>query len=81
MAGIDRGEPGGEQRDKRRLRPPQVERYLVIAAGADLLQILVLDLARIDAKLLVRLAGEQVPGALHILRREGLAIVPLDALA
>jgi hypothetical protein len=81
VAGIDRRKPGSEQRDKRRLRPLQVERHLVIAVGADLLQILVPDLARIDPKLFARLAGEQVPGALHVFPRKGLAVVPFDAFA
>src|SRR6516164_8953662 len=51
VAGIDRREPGGEQRDKGRLRALQAECHFVIAVGGDLVEVAVPGFARIDAKL------------------------------
>src|SRR5712671_1561874 len=81
MAGIDRRPAGSQQRQQRRLRPLQLEGHLVIAVRSHLFDVAVPGLARIDAKLLARLAGQKVPGALDVLGREGLAVVPFDALA
>src|SRR6267143_4833042 len=81
MAGIDRREPGSEQGDEGWLWPRQVERHLPIAAGGHLREVSVPSLAGIDAKLLRCLAGQQVPGALDVLRSKWLSIVPFDAFA
>jgi len=52
----------------------------VVAARDHLLDIAVPGFARIDAKLLARLAAQQVPGAFDVLGREGLAVMPFDAV-
>src|SRR5690348_12761666 len=46
-----------------------------------LLEISVPGLSRVEPKLIARFAGQQVPGALHILGGEGCAVVPLDSFA
>src|SRR5580700_8308555 len=81
MAGVNWGKSRGEQRQKGRLRPLETEGDLVIAVRGDLFEVPVPGLTRIDAELLTRLAGEQVPGAFDILGRERPAVVPLDPLA
>ena len=81
MAGIDRRVTRGEQRDKGRLAPLQVENRLVVAVRRHLFKVLVPGLARVLAQLRFALAEQQVPGAFHIGGGERLAVVPLDALA
>src|SRR5438105_11636583 len=58
-----------------------MKRDLVIAVDRDLVEIAVPGFAWIDPELLVRLAGEQVPGALDVAGGERLAVMPLDAVA
>ena len=79
VAGIDRREAGGEQRQDRGLRPLEMDRDLVVAVGGDALDVAVPRLARVAAQLLLALAGQQVEGADDVLGREGLAVVPLHA--
>ena len=81
MAGIDRRPARGEQRDKRGLRPLQVERDLVIIIDRYQVEVAVPCFARVDAELLRRGSGDHVPGAFGIGRGEGFAVVPFDALA
>src|SRR5208283_6006310 len=81
VAGIDRRKPAGESHKKGRLRPLQMEGDLVIAIGDHRFEVPVPRLAGIDAELLARLPGKQVKGALDILGREGLAVMPGDPLA
>ena len=80
VARIDRRHAGGEQRDKRRLRPLQDERHLVIAVGDDLGEVGVPGLARVDAQPLGALALYQVPGAFDVGGGERLAVMPFDPL-
>src|SRR5271169_2115598 len=63
-----------------RLRPLQMEGDLMIAVCGHLREISVPGLAGIEAQLLARLAGQQIPSTLDILGGEGLAVVPFDAL-
>src|SRR5437764_11489486 len=81
MTRIDRRHARGEQRDKRRLRPLQYERRLIIAIGGDLREVVVPGLARVDAKLLGCLALQQIPRAFDVSGGEPLAVMPLHALA
>src|ERR1700730_5399418 len=81
VARIDRGKAGGEQGDKGRLRPLQAERGLKIAVGGDLFEVPVPGLAGIDAQFFARLPGEEIPGAQHVLRGKGFAVVPFDPFA
>ena len=83
MAGIDRRVAAGEHRQERRLRPAEHEGDLEVAVGLHFLEVGVPELARIlaDERLVLRrVARERVPGALHVGRRERLAVVPLHAL-
>ena len=79
MARIDRRVTRGEQRQERGLRPVEDEGRLEVAVDRDLLQIVPPDRARVLAEVVGVLAGQLVPGALHVLGGEGLAVVPLDA--
>src|SRR5262249_2624284 len=81
VTGVYRGETGGEQRDHRRLRPFEMKRDLEVAVGRDLVEIAIPRLARVDPQLLRGIAGDEIPGALHVTGGEGLAIMPFDALA
>ena len=78
---IDRRPARGQQRQERRLWAVQTEGDLIVAVDTDLVEVAVPRLARIEAKFLGRLAGQQVPRAFHILRGERLAVVPSDTVA
>ena len=80
VAGIDRRVAGGEQRDQRRLLPLQMKYRFTVAVGGHLLDIMVPDLSRIGPQLVRRFAEQQTPSAGHVLGREGLPIMPLDAV-
>jgi hypothetical protein len=80
MAGIDRRQPGGEQRDQVGLRPLQMKGDLIVAVGGDLLDIAVPRFARVDAELVGRALQQRVPGAFDVTRGERLAIMPFDSL-
>ena len=80
VTGIDRRPAGGEQCEQSRLRPLQSEGNLVVAIRGHLFDIAVPGFARIDAKLLARLAAQQVPGAFHVLGGEGFAVMPFDTV-
>ena len=78
VAGIDGAVARGEQDQQRGLRLAEVEGHLAVAVGRDLLEVPVPGGARILAQLLgLALAGQHVPGALHVGRGEGLAVMPL----
>src|SRR5207244_7980180 len=64
-----------------RLWPLQPEGDLVVTVRSHLLDIAVPGFARVDAKLLARLAAQQIPGAFDVLSGEGSAVMPFDALA
>ena len=81
MAGIDRREPRGEQREETRLRPLQMEGDLEVPVGGDLFEVPVPGLARIDAQLLAGVAGQQIPGTFDVFGGERLAVVPFHTLA
>src|SRR6516162_2208451 len=57
-----------------------MEGDLPVAVGGDLCEVSGPGLARVDAKLLGRFAGEQVPGAFDVIGGEPLAVVPFDPL-
>ena len=81
MAGIDRRKRARQQHRQARLRLAQLEGRLVIAVDGDVLQLGVPDLARIALEVLgLGLADQHPPGALHVLCRERLAVVPFHAL-
>src|SRR5438067_7743827 len=61
VTGVDRRPARGEQRNKRSLRPLQAESDLIVAIGNDLFEVAVPGFARVDAQLLGRFAGDQVP--------------------
>ena len=63
------------------LRPPEMERHLVVAVGRHLLQVVPPDLARILAESVRALLLQLVQRADHVLGRERLAVVPLHAVA
>jgi len=81
VARIDRRIPAGERHEKGRLRPLQMEGDLVIAIGGDRFEVPIPGLAGINAELFARLPSQEVKGALDILGREGLGIVPSHPLA
>ena len=81
MTGIDRRDCRRQQCCEEGLRPLQMEGDLAVAVDGYLLEISVPGPAWIDAQLLARLAGQQIPGALDILGRKRLAVVPSDILA
>ena len=61
--------------------PLQMEGDLVVAVRGHPLEVPVPGLARIDAELFARLAGQQVKGARDVCGGERLAVVPSDAFA
>jgi len=71
---------GSEQREERRLRPPQVKSRLLIILGCHVFQVAVPLLARVAAEFLLPFAEQQVPSAFDVLGGERLAIMPFDAL-
>ena len=81
VAGIDRRLAGGEQQQKRRLRPLQMENRLVVALGGHVRQIEVPGPAVVDPELVLALVEQQVPGAFDVGGGERLAVMPFDALA
>jgi hypothetical protein len=81
VAGVDRRQAGGQQRRERGLRTAEHEGRLQVAGGGHLFKVAPPDPAGIVAELVGVLACELVPGALHVLGRERLAVVPLDAAA
>src|SRR5262249_23010087 len=80
MARVDRCLRRSEQIDKGGLRSLQVEGYFEIAIGADPLQVAVPRFAGIDAQLVARLIGQEVPRALDVLGGKWLPVVPFDTL-
>ena len=81
MAGIDRRISRSKQREKRRLRLPQMKCGLVVAVGGDPFEVPIPGFARIDAEFGSRLTEQHVPSALDILRGERLSVVPAHILA
>ena len=81
VTGVDRRPARGQQRQERGLRPLQTKGDLMLADDGHLFEVAVPGLARVEAKLLGRPAGQQVPGAFDILGGERFAVVPSDALA
>src|ERR1700719_4529931 len=81
VAGIDRREPVREKHQECRLRPLQMEGDLVIPVRFDLFEVAIPGFERIEAELVARLFEQEVPGALDVLGRERLAVMPFDALA
>src|SRR3546814_8111196 len=79
MAGIDARESRREQVDEGRLRTLQVEADRIVGFDGHLLQVRVPRLTRVLAQPGLALPLDRVPGTLHVLRREGLAVVPGDA--
>ena len=61
--------------------PHQPERDPIITVGGHVFEVFVPGFARIDAKLLARFAGQELPGALDVVGGERSAVVPFDALA
>ena len=57
------------------------ESDLMIAVGDDFFQVLPPNCPRVLAEVVRVLAGELVPSALNVFGREGLTVVPFDALA
>ena len=82
VAGIDRRQARGEQREKRRLRPLQDERSPRNRRWVTTSQVAVPGLARVDPQLARRvLPCDQIPGAFDVGGGERLAVMPFDALA
>ena len=50
-----------------------------ISVSGDGFDVLIPSLARIGAQFVVRLAGEEVPGAFNVIGTERVAVVPFDA--
>ena len=80
MARIDRRHTARQQHQKRRLRALQHKRHRVIAFRHDVFEVAVPGLARVEPQLLLRFAGQHVPGAFDVGRRKRLAVMPFDAL-
>src|SRR5215813_728195 len=80
MARINRRPAGSQQRKQSRLWPLQTKGYLGVALCRDLLEIGIPRFAGINAQLLGRLAGQQIPGAFDVIGSERLAVVPFDPL-
>jgi hypothetical protein len=78
---VHRRPAGRQQRQKRGLRLLQMEGNLKVAVGGHLFEVTVPGLARIEAKLLDRLAGQQIPSAFDVLGGERPAVVPSDIVA
>src|SRR5438477_10631461 len=57
-----------------------MKRDLIVAFRSDLLEVLVPGLAWIEAKFLVRLAEQRIPGALHVIGGKRPPVVPSDAV-
>jgi len=57
-----------------------MEGDLVFAARRDPIEVGVPGFARIDAQLVARLPGQQVPSAFDVIGGERLSVVPFDAL-
>jgi hypothetical protein len=70
--------PAGQ---KRGLWPFQPEGDLEIPVGGHGIEIVVPRFARVDARLVVPCAGQQIPGAFDVFGGERPAIMPLDAAA
>jgi hypothetical protein len=81
VAGIDWGHAGGEQCDKRGLRPLQNKGDFIIPIGDNFGEVIVPGLTRVDAQPFGSLALHQVPGAFDVGRSERLAVVPFYTLA
>ena len=81
VAGVDRREAGGQHHDEGGLRLLHAEADLVIVRGCHLLEVAVPGFAWVDAKLLHRHAGQEIPGAFDVSRGERLAVMPFDTLA
>src|SRR6516162_3306455 len=81
MAGINRGVAGGEKRYQRGLWLLQMKNGFVIATHGHPFEIPIPRSARVDAKFGSRLVEQHVPGALHVIGRKRLPIVPANALA
>src|SRR3546814_5634812 len=79
MAGIDARESRRVQVDEGRLRTLQVEADRIVGFDGHLLQVRVPRLTRVLAQPGLALPLDRVPGTLHVLRREGLAVVPRSA--
>jgi len=58
-----------------------MEGSLKVAVGGHLFEVAVPGLARVEAKLLGRLAGQQIPGAFDVLGGERPTVVPFDIVA
>src|SRR5467141_1592988 len=58
-----------------------MEGDLIIAVRPDLFEVAIPGFAGIDAELVARFFEDQIPGALNVLGRERLAVMPFDALA
>ena len=82
VGGEDRRVSRGEHGQERRLRSLEPEDHGVGVGRLDGLDVLVPELARVHLELGlgVRSPAHGVEGVLHVLRREGLAVVPLDVL-
>jgi hypothetical protein len=82
VARINGGVARREQQRKRRLRLLHHEGRLEIAVDGDFAQVLIPDRTRVLAEVLnVALADQHMPGALHVLGGERLAVMPLHALS
>jgi len=83
VSGVDRSVAGGEHQEQRGLRLLQAKDRRVGVRRLDRLDVGVPVLSRIDPQLGGRVGrlAEHVERELHVLGREGLAVVPLDALA
>ena len=81
VARINRRKPRGEQCDKGGLRSFQPKGDFAVAVRHDLLKVTVPRLTGVDAQLFARSAGQHIPGAHDIFRRERFAVVPLHPFA
>jgi hypothetical protein len=54
---------------------------LIVTIKGDVPEVFVPRLAGVDAQLITRLTGNEIPGAFNVSGGEGLAIMPFDALA
>src|SRR5262249_37760383 len=59
----------------------ELDGHLEIAVKPDICNVVIPDLARVEAQPFLGLAEEKVEGAADVLRREWLAVVPFDPLA
>src|SRR6516164_7281409 len=80
VTGVDRRKSVSEQHRQCRLRPLEMKGDLIIAVGGDPIEVAIRGFPGIDPKLLARRIHQQIPGALDVLRRERLAVVPFDAM-